>query len=162
MRILSSICARALIRSVDRYDRDASRYHQGVYKRKRADLLAVLDSTLSPLFLGQLKNLHKSCLSTFKKEILEGLRGEEYNFAYVVSEVRTKCETRFADGAKEALLEDTDWTWEDELESLREEIGNVADQCRKDETKKMVNLIEVGHTKCYSDIQLSFLFAEEL
>lgn len=26
-----------------RYDRDASRYHQGVYKRKRADLTATLD-----------------------------------------------------------------------------------------------------------------------
>lgn len=27
--------------------------------------------------------------------------------------------------------------------SLKEEVGSVADQCRKDETKKMVNLIEV-------------------
>jgi hypothetical protein len=116
-----------------------------VYNRKRADLLGVLDSTLSPLFLGQLKNLHKSCLSAFKKEILDGLRGDEYNFADVVGKARTKCETQFSDGAKEALLEDTDWTWEDELESIREEIDNVADQCRKDETKKMVNLIEVGH-----------------
>ena len=53
-----------------RYDRDASRYHQGVYKRKRADLVAVLDSTLSPLFLGQLKNLHKACLVAFKNEML--------------------------------------------------------------------------------------------
>jgi len=113
-----------------------------VYQRNRADLLGVLDSTLSPLFLGQLKNLHKACLSSFKKELLEGLRGEEYNFADVVGKARTKCETRFADGAKEVLLEDTDWTWQDELESLKEEISNVADQCRKDETKKMVNLIE--------------------
>ena len=37
----------------------------------------------------------------------------------------------------------TDWVWEDEMESLKEEITHVADQCRKDETKKMVNLIEV-------------------
>jgi len=135
-----------------------------VYKRKRADLLGVLDSTLSPLFLGQLKNLHKSCLSVFKKELLEGLRGEEYNFANVVGKARAECETRFADGAREALLEDTDWTWEDELESLREEIGNVADQCRKDETKKMVNLIEVCDVVCGSppDIQLNIHFVEEL
>lgn len=126
-----------------RYDRDASRYHQGVYQRKRTDLLGVMDSTLSPLFLGQLKNLHKSCLSSFKRELLEGLRGDEYSFADVVGKAQTKCETRFADGAKEVSLEDTDWTWQDEFESLREEIGNVADQCRKDETKKMINLIEV-------------------
>ncbi|EGN99918.1 hypothetical protein SERLA73DRAFT_180234 [Serpula lacrymans var. lacrymans S7.3] len=128
--------------ALTRYDRDASRYHQGVYKRKRVDLLSVIDSTLSPLFLGQLKNLHKSCLVAFKKEMLEGMRGEGYNFAVVVNKAREKCETRFTEGAKEALLEDTDWTWEDEVELLREEVGIVADQCRKDETKKMVNLIE--------------------
>lgn len=127
-----------------RYDRDASRYHQGVYQRKRADLIAALDSTLSPLFLGQLKNLHKTCLVAFKKEMLDGLKGEGYSFADVVSAARERCLTRFETGAKEALVEDTDWTWEDEMISLKEEVGSVADQCRKDETKKMVNLIEVG------------------
>ncbi|KAG2363345.1 RHD3/Sey1 [Suillus spraguei] len=137
--------------ALSRYDRDASRYHQGVYQRKRTDLLGVMDSTLSPLFLGQLKNLHKSCLTSFKRELLEGLRGDEYSFADVVGKARTKCETRFAHGAKDVSLEDTDWTWQDELESLREEVGNVADQCRKDETKKMVNLIERNFRKQISE-----------
>lgn len=137
--------------ALSRYDRDASRYHQGVYQRKRSDLLGVMDSTLSPLFLGQLKNLHKSCLSAFKTELLQGLRGDEYSFADVVEKARIKCETRFADGAKEVSLEDTDWTWQDEFEFLREEIGNVADQCRKDETKKMVNLIERNFRKQISE-----------
>lgn len=126
-----------------RYDRDASRYHKGVYTRKRADLIAALDSTLSTLFLGQLKNLHKLCLVAFKKELLNGLRGETYDFAHVVSKAREQCEGRFSEGAKEALVEDTDWTWIDEFESLKEEMRGVADQCRKDETKKMLNLIEV-------------------
>jgi hypothetical protein len=128
---------------VARYDRDASRYHQGVYGRKRADLLAALDATLSPMFLGQLKNLHKTCLVAFKKEMLDGLHGEGYNFAEVVLKARARCLGRFETGAKEAMVEGTDWVWEDELESLKEEVGLVADQCRKDETKKMVNLIEV-------------------
>lgn len=130
-------------KSLARYDRDASRYHQGVYGRKRADLLTALDATLSPLFLGQLKNLHKSCLVTFKKTMLDGLRGETYNFADVVSKAQAECERTFSEVAKEALVEDTDWSWEDELESLKEEVQAVADQCRKDETKKMLNLIEV-------------------
>lgn len=129
-----------------RYDRDASRYHQGVYKRKRADLVSVVDSTLSPLFLGQLKNLHKSCLSSFKSEMLDGMRGEGYNFAEVVASARDCCEKRFVEGAKEALVEDTDWSYEEELGLLKEEMKSVADQCRKDETKKMVNVIEVRHS----------------
>jgi hypothetical protein len=141
----------------DRYDRDASRYHQGVYNRKRTDLLAALDSILSPLFLGQLKNLHKSCLVAFKKEMLEGMRGVEYNFADVVSKARERCEGRFSAGAKEALVEGTDWSWEDELELLKEEVGSVADQCRRDETKKMVNLIEVRFgCSCWVDKSRTF------
>ncbi|KAA1471741.1 protein SEY1 [Dentipellis sp. KUC8613] len=129
-----------------RYDRDASRYHQGVYKRKRADLIAALDTTLSPLFFGQLKNLHKAALGVFKKEVLDGLRGEGYNFADVVGKARAKCEARFTEGAKEAVVEEGEatWNWEDELVLLKEEIKSVADQLRKDETKKMVNTIEAS------------------
>lgn len=130
-----------------RYDKDASRYHQGVYKRKRTDLTATMDSTLSPLFLGQLKNLHKSCLVAFKKEMLDGLRGEDYSFADVVLKARQTCEGTFTVGAKEALVEGADWTWEDELELLKEEMESVGNQCRKDETKKMINNIERGVKK---------------
>ncbi len=132
----------------ERYDRDASRYHQGVYKRKRTDLVSVIDSTLSPLFLGQLKNLHKKSLSTYKKEMLDGMRGESYNFAEVVEAARGRLEKSFLEGAKEVLVEGTDWSYEEELGLLREEARIVADQCRKDETKKMVNVIEVRAVRC--------------
>ncbi|KAI0058805.1 root hair defective 3 GTP-binding protein [Artomyces pyxidatus] len=135
--------------ALTRYDRDASRYHQGVYKRKRADLLAALDSTLSPLFVGQLKNLHKASLVAFKKEILDGLHTEGYNFADVVGQARNRCEKRFVDGAKEAVVAEDEaaWNWEEELSLLKEEIKLVADQLRKDETKKMVNTIERNFKK---------------
>ncbi|KAI0062825.1 root hair defective 3 GTP-binding protein [Artomyces pyxidatus] len=135
--------------ALTRYDRDASRYHKGVYKRKRADLLAALDSTLSPLFVGQLKNLHKASLVAFKKEILDGLHTEGYNFADVVGQARNRCEKRFVDGAKEAVVAEDEaaWNWEEELSLLKEEIKLVADQLRKDETKKMVNTIERNFKK---------------
>ena len=127
-----------------RYDKDASRYHKAVYQRKRTDLLNVIDSVLSPLFLGQLKNLHKSVLSAYKKEMVEGIRGEGYNFAEICGKAQEACEKRFVTGATEAKLEDTDWVWEDELELLREEISSVSDHFRADETKKMINSIEVS------------------
>lgn len=127
-----------------RYDRDASRYHQGVYQRKRSDLLSVIDSVLSPLFLGQVKNLHKSTLLSFKNQMSEGMRAEGYNFADVCRDAEKRCETSFTDAAKEAKLEDTDWAWEDELELLREEMRTVSNQFRADETKKMLNTIEVS------------------
>ncbi|KAI5118453.1 hypothetical protein M0805_006272 [Coniferiporia weirii] len=148
---LGSMMRKWKVEAVSRYDRDASRYHQGVYQRKRLDLLNVVDSVLSPLFLGQLKNLHKSALLTFKKEMVEGMRVEGYNFADVCLEAEGRCEKCFVDGAEEAKLEDTDWAWEDELELLREEIGIVSNQCRADETKRMVNLIERNLKKQLSE-----------
>jgi hypothetical protein len=103
-----------------------------------------MESTLSPLFVGQLKNLHKSCLVSFKREMLEGMRGESYNFAEIVSEARSKFERLFLTGATELMIDGVNWSYEEEYSLFREEIQLVADQCRKDETKKMVNAIEVG------------------
>lgn len=134
-----------------RYDREASRYHKGVYTRKRLDLVGVMESTLSPLFLGQLKNLHKACLASFKKELMEGLKGDNYSFGAVVGKAKDKCEDTFTSGAKEALVEGADWVWEDELELLKTEVRSVADQCRQDETKKMINMIERNVKKLVSE-----------
>jgi len=103
-----------------------------------------MESTLTPLFLGQLKNLHKSCLVSFKREMLDGMRGESYNFAEIVSGGRSKFEQLFLTGAKELLIEGVNWSYDEEYSSFQEEIQLVADQSRKDETKKMVNVIEVG------------------
>lgn len=103
-----------------------------------------MESTLTPLFLGQLKNLHKSCLVSFKREMLEGMRGESYSFAEIVNDARSKFEHLFLTGANELLIEGVNWSYEEECSSFQEEIQSVADQCRKDETKKMVNVIEVN------------------
>jgi protein SEY1 len=80
----------------------------------------------------------------FKQALTDGLRGEDYSFADVVGKAREQYEGEFTKGAQEARVEDTnEWGWEEELGLLQEEISRVADQCRKDETKKMVNAIEV-------------------
>ncbi|KZP11512.1 RHD3-domain-containing protein [Athelia psychrophila] len=101
------------------------------------------------LFLGQLNDLRTSCLAQFKKETLDGLKGDNYHFANVVAKAKERCETRFKTGAQEAIVAVNDWTWDDEMILLSNErillsneIVSVGDQCRKDETKKMLDLIE--------------------
>lgn len=69
--------------------------------------------------------------------------GTEYSFGDVVAKATSECETRFQAGGKEACIDEKEWSWEEELSLLREEIANVAEVFRKDETKKTVNLIEV-------------------
>lgn len=130
------------ITALTKFDRDASRYHPSVYARKRADLLATLNTSLSPLVLGQLKNLHKRAVATFRSSLLAKLKGDSYDFGAVVVQVSNQVEDDFVTAAKELMLKDTDWQYEDEIMSLKDDLGLIADQLRADETKKMVNAIE--------------------
>ena len=88
-------------------------------------------------------------LGLFKQELKDELRKEGYNFGDVVQKARSRLEERFRDGAEEArkLKEDDEsddqWTWAEEEELLKAEVEAVATQMRSDETKKMVNQIEV-------------------
>ncbi|KAJ9104579.1 Dynamin-like GTPase that mediates homotypic ER fusion [Naganishia friedmannii] len=125
-----------------KFDKDASRYHQAVYTRKRLDLLKAIDNALAPLFMGQLKNVHKRCVATFRTELVDGLKGEGYDFGKVVKEIARRVEKDFIERAEETQLKDTDWQFDDELALLRDDLKLIADQCRVDETKKMVNAIE--------------------
>lgn len=85
---------------IGKFDRDASRYHAGVYQRKRQDLLASLHSSLSPLYLGQLKNLHKSVSARYAKDLTAGLKEPGYDFAEVVDKATAKAKEAFLEGAK--------------------------------------------------------------
>lgn len=100
---------------VARFDQDASRYHAEVYQRKRSDLSAQLNTKLRLLFIGQLKNLRSSCGSelnsyvtsaranlcagSFKRELLDGLKIEDYDFASVIGGAHEKWEAKFSEVA---------------------------------------------------------------
>ncbi|KAI5475047.1 GTP-binding protein Sey1 [Pseudohyphozyma bogoriensis] len=138
------------------FDAAASRYHSGVYTRKRAELLAKLNSTLSPFFLSHLKNLHKLVLKDFRKAIQDGLKVDGYDFAEVVKATRKTAEEEFVKGAKEVKLDETEWSYEESLEQLREDVVAIADLLRVEETKKMVAVIERNIKKHVSEtVELS-------
>lgn len=125
-----------------KFDKDASRYHAEVYKRKRLELLEKLNTALLPLFLGQLRNLHKILIALFKKAIVDRLRGDSYDFGQVVSDERKKALTKYNAAAALILLQDTDWSVKEELSQFEEDVDKIADQCRAEETVKMVTQIE--------------------
>lgn len=51
------------------FDKDASRYHAGVYEKKRLEMLKKLNAQLSVYFVGQLRNLHKQAILKFQDYI---------------------------------------------------------------------------------------------
>lgn len=135
-----------------KFDKDASRYHAGVYAKKRADLIAAVDSALSPLFLGQLKNLHKQAVAKFREDVVSGIKsGDSYDFGAIVREAKDKAERDFVSAAGEVRLKETSWQYDDELASLREDVNLIGTQLRADETKKMVNKIERNIRKQLAD-----------
>ncbi|UZJ54972.1 hypothetical protein CBS101457_004292 [Exobasidium rhododendri] len=133
--------------ALSKFDKEASRYHAEVYKRKRVELLEKLNSALSPIFLGQLKNLHKTILANFKLSILDKLRGDNHDFGQVVSAERERAEESFTGACLLICLKDTDWTVTEEVSQFKESIDQIANQCRIEETKKMVIVIERNFKK---------------
>jgi hypothetical protein len=83
-----------------KFDKDASRYHPAVYGRKRQDVLKAIEVSLTPLYQGQLKNLHKRLQSGYKTELEAALKREGSDFAAADKECRGKAEETFVQGAQ--------------------------------------------------------------
>ncbi|OAV91610.1 hypothetical protein PTTG_09397 [Puccinia triticina 1-1 BBBD Race 1] len=126
------------------FDLAASRYHTGVYQRKRTEFMAKMNSNLSPLFLAQLKILSKSIIKKFQAELIHELKTGSgvRDFKEVVGSQMQAAQKEFEDGVKLVLLDDTDWTYTEELTQLVEDLTNISNQCKVDEMKKLLASIE--------------------
>ena len=107
-----------------------------------------MHALLSPLFVGQLQNLHKTILADFRANVLAKMKSDSYNFAEVIATNRTQAEQAFIKEATTLVLQDTDWSFDDSLATLRADITSIATDCRVEETKKMITSIEVSFP-CY-------------
>lgn len=124
------------------FDKEASRYHAGVYEKKRFDLLKKLNAQLSVYFVGQLRNLHKAAVIMFQDSIKSELKKPSYNFADVVDNATRNAEMQFKEGAQSIILADTDWSYDSEFDQLQEDFAELSAQARSDEIKKMTKMLE--------------------
>ena len=124
------------------FDKDASRYHRGVYARKRADLLLQLNAVLLPFFLAQLKNLHTKLASAFQQAMQEGTRGASFDFGRLVEEHVAHALAAFDAETQRLVLPDTDWSVSEERMHLEEDLRAVARTLRADETQKLAVRLE--------------------
>ena len=74
-----------------------------MYQRKRQELLTNLYSTISPLYLGQLKNAHKAAAAKFVADINAALKAPSYDFGEVVSNCTRDARDSFLAAAKGEL-----------------------------------------------------------
>lgn len=165
------------------FDKNASRYHQGVYEKKRTDLLNKLNTQLNVLFVAQLKNLHKKALVLFGEQLKSELQKPSYNFVESVKECLATATNFFLEGAKgirihnqkanEAplingsiviVLPETDWSYNSEYEALQEGISEQSAKARTDEFKKLSKALSVTipHIRLERLINVSLMYRNKL
>ncbi|KAG0225884.1 RHD3/Sey1 [Mortierella sp. GBAus27b] len=124
------------------FDKDASRYHADVYKRKRQEVITKANHMLEAFFLGQLKNLHKKSVNLFSTNLQQALRGDNVEFSVVVASSKKEVMDYFLEGAKAIKLEDTEWSYDEEQYQLESGLLEFAKTQREKELNKMLTNLE--------------------
>lgn len=124
------------------FDKDASRYHAEVYKRKRAEVLAKSNTMLESYYLGQLKNLHKNAKTLYSSRLQESLKREGAEFASSSSVSKMEAIGFFLEGAKAIRLDETDWEYDEERYQLERELQELSAEQREKEIGKMMAGLE--------------------
>ncbi|WFD23561.1 Dynamin-like GTPase that mediates homotypic ER fusion [Malassezia equina] len=124
------------------FDRDASRYHQGVYARKRADLMLGLNAKLLPFFLAQLKNLLTKLTTQFQQAVRDGMARPSCDFGALVQSEHAKALRQFDEETQTLVLPETDWKVDDERVQLSEELNAMASVMRAEESRKLATSLE--------------------
>ncbi|KAG0047943.1 Dynamin-like GTPase that mediates homotypic ER fusion [Gryganskiella cystojenkinii] len=128
--------------AIKSFDKDASRYHSEVYKKKRAEVLTKANSMLESFFVGQLKNLHKKAVGQFSSELQQSLKKEGAEFGAVSATAKQNAITFFLTGAKAIKLDETDWEYEEEQFQLDQDLQEFAATQREKELSKMLTGLE--------------------
>ncbi|KAK1144035.1 Dynamin-like GTPase that mediates homotypic ER fusion [Aspergillus melleus] len=135
-------------KAVKNFETAASRYHKGVYQRKRAELEGKVDTRLKALFQGQLNATHKSGISEFTDAVSSAVKsgqkkGTGYDFAEIVNEETQKAMQKFEEVARATVMEGTSWSeYKQELALYEKELAEVSARLRRDEMRRLATRVE--------------------
>ncbi|KAL2001706.1 hypothetical protein VTN02DRAFT_1374 [Thermoascus thermophilus] len=145
---LGSVMRSARTKTFNSFDTEASRYHKGVYQRKRTELEGKVDTRLKALFQGQLSAAHKSGVNEFSEAVTAAMKdgqkkGANYDFAEIVNKETKVALERFETEARAALVEDAAWSnYEQELALYQKELADVSGRLRRDEMRRLATRVE--------------------
>jgi hypothetical protein len=135
-------------KAVKAFETEASRYHKGVYQRKRAELESKVDTRLKTLFQGQLNAAHKSGISEFSEAVSTAVKagqkqGNSYDFADIVNEEAKRAVENFEEIARATVVDGTSWSdYKQELSLYEKELGEVSARLRRDEMRRLASRVE--------------------
>lgn len=127
------------------FETEASRYHKGVYTRKRAELQNRIDDRLAALFRSQLVSAHKIGVAVFADSVSEAVRsgqkeGSTYDFARIVEVAKAKALSRFEQEAASLHVADAPWSdYTAELSTYRTDLDAASARLRTDEMRRLAS-----------------------
>lgn len=145
---LGSAMRTARGKTLKRFEVDASRYHKGVYQRKRADLENKVDTRLKALFNGQLSAAHKLGIRDFSEAVTAAVKtgqkqGASYDFAEIVKKEVKVALQKFEEIARATAVEGTAWSdYKQQLSLYEKELAEVSGRLRRDELRRLATRVE--------------------
>lgn len=130
------------------FDAEASRYHKGVYQRKRSELESNVDTRLKALFVGQLTAAQKLGIEKFSSQVGAAVKagqkkGAHYDFADIVEREKNNAYTWFEKTAQKASVEGTPWSdYRTQFALFKKELDEVSRKLRQDEMRRLANRVE--------------------
>ncbi|KFY48250.1 hypothetical protein V495_01494 [Pseudogymnoascus sp. VKM F-4514 (FW-929)] len=134
--------------AVKAFEAEASRYHKGVYSRKRVELEGKIDTRLKALYHGQLSAVHKAGVKSFSDAVgsavkLGQKKGASYEFAEIVDKEKTKALETFEGEAKSLAVPGVPWAnFKQQYKLFGKELDEVSARLRREEMRRLATRIE--------------------
>lgn len=138
----------ARMKTIKNFELEASRYHKGVYGRKKAELESTIDGRLKVLFRGQLSAAHKSGVREFTDAVTAAVKagqkkGASYDFAEIVEREKKLALSKYEKEAKGVLVEGAPWnSYKQELVLYQNELQEVSGRLRREEMRRLATRVE--------------------
>lgn len=136
------------MKTVKNFETEASRYHKGVYGRKKAELESKIDGRLKVLFQGQLSAAHKSGVQDFSDAVSTAVKagqkkGASYDFAEIVDREKKTALSKYDKEARGVLVEGAPWSnYKQEMSLYQKDLGEVSGRLRRDEMRRLATRVE--------------------
>ncbi|CAI6098498.1 unnamed protein product [Clonostachys chloroleuca] len=134
--------------AIKAFELQASRYHKGVYTRKRQELEGKIDTRLKALYQGQLTAAHKAGVAAFSEAVSNKVKagqkaGGAYEFAEIVSNEKKKTLEIFKAEAQGLAIEGVPWTnFKSQYLLFESELDEVSGKLRKEEMRRLAVRVE--------------------
>lgn len=137
----------ARVKTLKAFETEASRYHKGVYARKKAELEGKIDTRLKAMFKIQLDAAHKSGIKTFSEAVITavktGQKKGNYDFAEIVEHEKEASLSRFQKEGAATMVEGAPWSsYKQELGLFAKDLNEVSARLRRDELRRLATRTE--------------------